>query len=824
MQSQKAIRYILMVVMMILITVIGIMMPVFADEADLGNENSEPQMESAEPREPATATPDTPTPTDTLVPTNTPTYTPIPQSTFVAQTLTAIYDAELELTHAAQTQAAYTPTPTISLTPTVTNTEIPMGTVVAATLTAIKATGMVETEVAQTHAAETEIYAITQTAQTPTPTETATMTFTATPDINPELTTPTGLLLTQLSGTNSLRLRWNRVVTVDCYRVWIAKGSPNSELETQDVIGNIYFDYPVSNAAETIYFRVAALKDDKVSTPSAWVGGRINISAPKVGFPVLNGTSQVILSWQDVPGATKYEVSRSEEGLAHSESYFQTAGTETEMFVTLPNPTKKYFFKARAFVENIGGPWSEAVTYPFSSGQLAAPVLNPISITAAKHFHVSWPAYTGATGYEVYRSETSASSGFKRLIRLGNATSIVTSAPVKGKTYYYRIVALVGSVSSPPSNIVSGMIPTEELIKPVINPITQNSLTTLRVSWSAVPGATGYRVWRSETSENSGYGWTVTLGKDMTTIVTSVQPGKTYYYKVAALSGNTVGWVSDPASGHAVYLRKPVMNPVTQAGADSVRVSWSEILNATGYRVWRSEVSPDSGYGWAVSVGSGQTAILTRVEPGKTYYYKVAALSDSILGPTSEPVSGGAFSLTAPRVNPVTEAGANKLTLSWAPVPNATGYRVWRSETAPTSGYGWVKNVGNVTEYKMDAVYGKQYFYRVAAVSGSFIGPLSAPVPGKSTVLPTPTLKPITILSGLRIHVSWTQIPGVTGYRIWRSTTSANSGYYPVITLDETHSAIVSGVEAGKTYYYKIAALDGDKVSPVSAPTEIRIP
>ena len=215
---------------------------------------------------------------------------------------------------------------------------------------------------------------MTQAAQTPTPTNT----LTPTPDINLELTTPTGLFISQISGTNSLRFRWNRVINIDRYRVWIAKGSPDSALETQDIVEDNYFDFTVGNTAQTIYFRVASLKEGKVSRPSAWIGGRINIARPTLGFPSKHGANQAKLSWLGVPGATQYEISRSEEGNPLSEHYFQTGGSEAEMIISLPNPSKKYFFKVRAIVENMGGDWSNVVTYPFGPSQLPVPVMNPV--------------------------------------------------------------------------------------------------------------------------------------------------------------------------------------------------------------------------------------------------------------------------------------------------------------------------------------------------------------------------------------------------------------------------------------------------------------
>ena len=108
------------------------------------------------------------------------------------------------------------------------------------------------------------------------------------------------------------------------------------------------------------------------------------------------------------------------------------------------------------------------------------------------------------------------------------------------------------------------------LIRPTMNPITRISSTQLRVSWSAVPGATGYRVWRSETSATSGYTWAVNVG-NVAAIVTNVKPNKTYYYKVAALQGTTVGPLSAPAAGTTAILTKPTINSITRVSSTVLR-------------------------------------------------------------------------------------------------------------------------------------------------------------------------------------------------------------------------------------------------------------
>jgi hypothetical protein len=160
-----------------------------------------------------------------------------------------------------------------------------------------------------------------------------------------------------------------------------------------------------------------------------------------------------------------------------------------------------------------------------------------VSVTVASKGYetikVDWSSVSGATGYAVYRA-TSSDGPFTRIATVTEAGSsaYTDTGRTTGKTYYYRSRAYhtekhntYGSYSSVKStkavpNKVTGLV------------LSKAASTSIGVAWSAVDGATGYRVYRA-TSSNGSYKRIKTTSLTHYTD-THQSKGKAYYYKVRA--------------------------------------------------------------------------------------------------------------------------------------------------------------------------------------------------------------------------------------------------------------------------------------------------
>jgi hypothetical protein len=118
-------------------------------------------------------------------------------------------------------------------------------------------------------------------------------------------------------------------------------------------------------------------------------------------------------------------------------------------------------------------------------------------------------------------------------------------------------------------------------------------LKTVTLSWSAVSGATGYRVQvgtDSTWSDDNAISFTQDVAQTSVTLPVSL-PHATYVWRVAALKGSTVGhWSSEEgqAQSEAEFTRGwrdlPVQGSVVWSGARPV-FAWSPVAGATGYEL-----------------------------------------------------------------------------------------------------------------------------------------------------------------------------------------------------------------------------------------------
>ncbi|MFP5114326.1 S8 family serine peptidase [Bacillaceae bacterium C204] len=167
-------------------------------------------------------------------------------------------------------------------------------------------------------------------------------------------------------------------------------------------------------------------------------------------------------------------------------------------------------------------------------------VKNPSTPTSVKvassdynKLTVSWAKVSGASGYEVYRATSKTGAYSKAAAVSGSTSSYANSSLTTGQTYYYKVVAYTNvegkKLVSPSSSIVSAK---PGLKTPTSVKADKASSTSIKVSWSKVSGASGYKVYRA-TSKSGSYTKvkTTTSGSYTNTKLTK---GKTYYYKVRA--------------------------------------------------------------------------------------------------------------------------------------------------------------------------------------------------------------------------------------------------------------------------------------------------
>lgn len=284
--------------------------------------------------------------------------------------------------------------------------------------------------------------------------------------------------------------------------------------------------------------------------------------------------------------------------------------------------------------------------------------------TAQGEFQVSWNAASGATGYRVYRGTSAA--GENGYYDVGN----VVTYDEQG--YAFNFVA--GSV--PGSNTTGGS-------------------ASVALSWTAVAGATGYRVYRG-TSAGAEDHWQSAAGATFTDTGSTGTAASPPSSDTTALNQIALSWVASAGAtsyriyrGTAAGAENVYYNPGnvtgytdgnsvtftsgspagsnTTANTQAVALSWGAVTGATSYRVYRG-----------TSTG------------GESVFYAPGNV-------TSYTDTGAASSAGSPPTTNTTATATCSNALGWGAVSGATGYRVYRGTTP--GGENVYYAPGNVTSY-----------------------------------------------------------------------------------------------------------------------------
>ncbi len=248
----------------------------------------------------------------------------------------------------------------------------------------------------------------------------------------------------------------------------------------------------------------------------------------------------------------------------------------------------------------------------------------------------------------------------------------------------------------------------------------------LQISWTAVEGASEYRIYRSAT-ETGGY---KKIADVTDTVYTdTVTTGATHYYKVVAMRLNEKGKRVRGTVSAAQMIEVPSDIPLVTAvggGTNGMTVQWSSVDGAQEYAVYRS-TKKGKGYKKVTTTSlTSYTDIGT--EPGSRYYYKVAAgrlVDDVMKYQAKSPAKSGWTAPSAPTGLTAAQAEGG-IDLQWTAPKGATYYRVYRAVGSSTS-YTLLADKVKKTSYTDAGISaGEKYSYYVVAARGTSIG-------GKST-------------------------------------------------------------------------------------------
>ena len=251
-------------------------------------------------------------------------------------------------------------------------------------------------------------------------------------------------VLKKVYNANSyVKVTWGTVKGADLYRVYRKTGTGDYEYigSTTDT----YFNDKKAGAGKTCRYRIRAKNEAGYSEYSASLAVK-HIDEPTINV-IANSSYGVLLEWDEITGAQKYNVYRKVSG-----GEYEYIGATTNINYTdkTAESGTKYYYAIRGKRDDSVSSLSGAR----SKYYLEAPVLNTPS-TTTKGVGLRWSEVTGAEGYMVYRR--TIDGDYEKITTekgISNVTFRDTTA-VKGQKYYYRVKAYKSSTYSAYSNTKS---------------------------------------------------------------------------------------------------------------------------------------------------------------------------------------------------------------------------------------------------------------------------------------------------------------------------------------------------------------------------------
>jgi len=369
---------------------------------------------------------------------------------------------------------------------------------------------------------------------------------------------------------------------------------------------------------------------------------------------------------------------------------------------------------------------------------------------------------------------------FPSFVSLTLALAIAISAPVVADM---RSVAPSSAPAAPPENVG-----------------VEAGNARVRITWSPVVGAEGYRIYQGVNGV-----WIATpVGRTTGTSHTSngLANGTMYSFTVAAYTKAGNGPLSLAVS--AMPLAPPGV-VTAMAGDRRVTLAWQPATGATSYTIHR-RIGNESEFTELTTGVSAPPFVDPQLTNGARHQYQVSAVTAATQSEWSEIVSAIPVPPTpasAPVVNAT--AGRGKVTLTWKAVPGAPGYSIYRSTTGAFVGPA----IASTTETSFTSTGladDTTYFYTVAAKNMGGEGPRAAMV-SAVPVAPPPAPQSVAAVAGNKwITLSWTPADSAVAYTVYRATMANRRASLPVATAIVGSKFVDTSVTNGPTYVYAVTA------------------
>ena len=346
---------------------------------------------------------------------------------------------------------------------------------------------------------------------------------------------PAPVTITDIRCTNgAVSLSWKTVPGADGYRLYRKTGSGKWTTIVSSTTATSYTDTTVTEG-KTYTYTLRSVKDGAWSTGYNDTAKSIKVEAaapePVTITDIRCANGAVSLAWNTVPGADGYRLYRKTGSGKWTTIVSSTTATSyTDTTVT---EGKTYTYTLRSVKD---GAWSTGYNDTAKSIKVEAAAPEPVTITdircANGAVSLAWNTVPGADGYRLYRK--TGSGKWTTIVSSTTATSYTDTTVTEGKTYTYTLRSVKGGGWSTGYNDTAKSIKVEATVpEPVTITDIRSANGAVTLSWKAVPGADGYRIYRKTGSGK----WTTIVSLTTATSYTdtAVTAGKTYKYTLRSV-------------------------------------------------------------------------------------------------------------------------------------------------------------------------------------------------------------------------------------------------------------------------------------------------
>ncbi len=423
-------------------------------------------------------------------------------------------------------------------------------------------------------------------------------------------------LLSAKASGNGVVLKWSSSHEVSHCNVYRKSGNSWKKITTITGDYTSYTDTKAVSCADNTYaLEVCYFSGYKHFDKSG-------ITCHYVETPKLKATSNkfggIEVTWNGVEGATRYYIYRKLPGDTSWENLGSVSAPKTSYFDKTAKSGQKNYYTIKA---HDGVAASSCDSAGLGRVYIDSPEFTVVNNQTG--VLVKWTQVKNATSYRIYRK--TSKTGWTLLEEVGADKKAYTDKTSKrGSTYSYMIRAVCKGTYS--AYNTSG-IKIKSLAIPKVN--LSNIGVGIKVSWNKCAGASGYYVYRKDSSGK----WTriakVSGGSTLSYTDTNVKNNKKYTYAVKSVSGDYTSYY-DTDGITVLCLTRPKVSSV-KSTRSGVTVKYNKISGAKGYYIYRRTAKSDWVRVGTVKSGSTVTFTDKSAKKGVKYIYTVRAYNGSTL-------------------------------------------------------------------------------------------------------------------------------------------------------------------------------------------------